>query len=451
MSGRLGLRRVNLIGSVAVYVATFNWTYIQLVAPRYPDWGLSPDSPPIWHFIFCCLISILPSLWLPVMPTRPSQFLFLVQYLVIFVPATFITYYSSAPRLPLREAFLLDLVMFVGLSLVQLIYFMPVVGVRTIKMSPNLLSLSLAASFVLLLGYLILAFHSVFRFANFEGIYSVRFAMSEVAARSGTRLGLYAQMWLAGFFLPLFFSLGIFARKTWLVAVAGTGYLFLFGVAGHKTAVVALVLLPVLYMWSVRSRENASAAFTLGLSALLCIGLVVDKLPFPSLTKWFIAVVNFRTFAVPQLLIVQYFDFFRDHPLTFFSHVRGVSLLLRYPYGTDLGTTIGEFFYGGSMGANAGMWAGDGLAGFGLGGILLISGVCAVVFWIIDVFAAECDTRFVIVALGFIAMTFANASLFTTILSGGLGMLVATLALMPNSGVFRLVKGRYLSPTPGGD
>jgi hypothetical protein len=207
----------------------------------------------------------------------------------------------------------------------------------------------------------------------------------------------------------------------------------------------------VLYMWSVRSRENASAAFTLGLSALLCIGLVVDKLPFPSLTKWFIAVVNFRTFAVPQLLIVQYFDFFRDHPLTFFSHVRGVSLLLRYPYGTDLGTTIGEFFYGGLMGANAGMWAGDGLAGFGLGGILLISGVCAAAFWIIDAVAGEFDPRFVIVALGFIAMTFANASLFTTILSGGLGMLVATLALMPNSGVFRLVKWRHLTLPPGGD
>src|SRR5664280_937519 len=116
-------RRATLVISVAAYVAVFNWTYIQLVAPRYPDWGLSPDRPPMWHLVFCCLISILPSLWLPAEVKRPSQFLFLVQYLVIFVPATFMVYYSRNPQLPLHEAFLLDLVMFAGLSLIQAIYF----------------------------------------------------------------------------------------------------------------------------------------------------------------------------------------------------------------------------------------------------------------------------------------------------------------------------------------
>ena len=439
MSPSAGWRRACLVASACTYVATLNWTYATLVAPRYVDWGLSLDHPPMWHFIFCCVISVIPSLWLPVGLTRPSQILFLVQYFVLFIPTTFIAYYSIKPSLSIGEAVQLNLMMFAGLSVIQAAYLVPVVRVRTFKMSAPAVSASLAAGFLLLMCYLALAFREVFRLVGFEDIYEVRTAMAAAAARAGTRLGLYAQTWFAGFFLPLFFSMGAFARKRWLMLVAGAGYVFLFGVTGNRTAVAAVILLPLLYGWSVWRPRNAAAVFGLGVSALLAFGSVLATLPFPSVEKWYVATVNFRTFAVPQLALIQHYAFFETHPLTHMSHVTLVNAFVRYPYHTDVGSVIGEYYYGGTLQENTGMWAGDGLAGFGLPGILVMSGVCSLLFWIIDCVAEGFDVRFVVVALGFIAMSFANVSLFTTILSGGLALLLGTLAVIPDAGAFRQV------------
>jgi hypothetical protein len=84
---------------------------------------------------------------------------------------------------------------------------------------------------------------------------------------------------------------------------------------------------------------------------------------------------------------------------------------------------------------NAGFWASDGLAAFGPLGIIVLSAACAGVFWVLDSVASRYDTRFVMVALAFIATSFANVSLFTTLLSGGLGILTAALFVLPKRGV----------------
>lgn len=77
------------------------------------------------------------------------------------------------------------------------------------------------------------------------------------------------------------------------------------------------------------------------------------------------------------------------------------------------------------------MWAQDGIASFGLIGIPIVSAIAVLVFWLLDSIAKTHDHRLATIALGNIALIFANGSIFTTIVSGCLFLLVIALYFYP--------------------
>jgi hypothetical protein len=105
--------------------------------------------------------------------------------------------------------------------------------------------------------------------------------------------------------------------------------------------------------------------------------------------------------------------------------------LVHYPYHYPLGTEIGYYFYGTLVDTTAHFWATDGLAALGLPGILLVSALCAFLFWIVDSATARHDPRLAGLVTFYAIYSLANLSLFTTFLSGGLGLLVLLLHLLP--------------------
>jgi len=245
-------------------------------------------------------------------------------------------------------------------------------------------------------------------------------------------------MWLAGFFLPFCFSVGAFAKRWWIVAFVAIGYLILFGVGGSKATLFSIVYIMFIYLWLTRSRQYVTSTFVWGLSGLLAVPVFLE-LVFPQIiTYWYIAVIHFRTFAIPSILIAQYYEFFQHNPLTYMSHVHGVDLLINYPYDKAYSMIIGDHFYGRLLNANAGLWAGDGLAGFGPQGIVIMSFVCAILFYILDCLSRLYDARFVAVSISFTAVCFANAPLSTTLFSGGLGFLMMALLVLPNKGLLQV-------------
>ena len=60
-------------------------------------------------------------------------------------------------------------------------------------------------------------------------------------------------------------------------------------------------------------------------------------------------------------------------------------------------------------------WAYDGIAAWGLPGILVISVVCALVFWLLDSAAQRHDPRFAGLVTCYAAYNLANISLFTSL------------------------------------
>jgi len=432
-------RRLTTVLCIAGYVWVFNWTYGFLVVPRYASWGLGPNTMSLSQLTVSWVLCLLPALWMPLQFSRPSQILFLLQYLMIFIPSAFVLYSSVRPALHSHEALSLLLLMFVGLTIIQGVYCIPLLripGVRVPRRVFTLVVLFLA----LLLGVYVVAFLGTnFQVADLVGIYRVRAAMSDLVRETGSRFGLYAQMWLAGFILPLAFAIAALTRRWWLILPVGLGYLVLFGIGGNKTTLFAPIYLLLVYGWLRFTRRYAPASLAVGLALLLFGGVCLSVMLPGSIDKWYVGVIHFRSISLPSLLIAQYYEFLKYHPVTHLSHVSLFGLFSSPPYVGDVSMLIGTWFYGVPVGCNAGFWAGDGLLGFGPIGIVLMSIICAALFWLFDSLSRPFDPRFVAIAATVAAVTFTNASLFTTLLSGGLGLLMVVLLTMPREGVFHIL------------
>jgi len=437
------LYRGTLVASTILFILIFNWTYSAVIAPVYDSWGLSKNSTP-WPYLFVSwVVCIVPSLWMPVRIERPSQLFFLIQYYVIFIPACFILYNVSKPVITEDSALMLIILMFLGLSVLQSVYYVPLIRIKYLRIHTRWFWFSFIVLLFSLVTYLIAAFGSDFYLANLEDIYTVRSALAGAISQRGNCFGFYAQMWLAGFFFPLCFAVGARAKRWWLIAVAMAGYLLLYGLGGSKTTLFSFIYFPAIILWLIYIKKNTIPVFMLGLCFLLVLGICLRMIGLEHVAYWYTAVVNFRTFSIPAQMIAQHYEFFNHNALTYMSHVNILKSFIPFPYDMDIPRTIGMYFYNAPVGANAGFWASDGIAGFGPIGIILMSFVCAFIFWVFDSMAKRYDPRFVIISATFIATTFANTPLPTTLVSGGLGFLFVALWLLPKKS---LVRDGYRSP-----
>jgi len=144
-----------------------------------------------------------------------------------------------------------------------------------------------------------------------------------------------------------------------------------------------------------------------------------------------------RTLSTGGLVTAQYYNFFQHNPLTHLSHVKGVNWFIAYPYRYPIGQEIGVAYAGTTgLDATAHFWAFDGIAGFGLPGVILISLLAALVFWMLDSAAQRQNPRLAAVLICYAAFNLANISIFTSLLSGGLALLILFIYLMPPENSF---------------
>lgn len=438
----LSRSRLSLVVAVAIYIAMFNATYYALVVPVFGAWGFGAFSAPAIYFWVSVLLCLIPAFWMPVGFSRPSLMLFYIQYFLIFIPASFIAYTSVRPELPARDSLTIVLAMFAGLSLIQLAYLLPLRPIRAVRLTPEAFWLCFTTVAATMFVYLAFVLGGGFRIVSFQDVYGLRDEMAAAVSATGSRFGLYAQALLSALVLPLLFATGIASRKLWAILPVAAGYLFLFGIGGARSTALAIVYLPLAAVLLSRSPRRIPTYFVVGLTLALSLGYVSQAFLPPQVHLAYTAIVHFRFFTVPPLTLPQYFEFFQSHPVTHLSHVTGFNWLIDYPYDLDIPYTIGAYFYGGPVGLNSGFWAGDGITAFGIWGIPILSVVCAFVLWLLDSASAEFDPRFVGLALTFCTVFFGNVSLFTTLITGGLAILMLTFLVAP-----RDIRGHIRVPT----
>lgn len=118
-------RRLWLIVLVATYCVACQVPYREFLQPAQCYFGFSLNHVPLEHELLCWAAMLIPALWAPLSVRRPSQVLFLLQYFVLFIPATIVVYHAGRPQLASQEAAALVVAVFTGLTIRQASFLLP--------------------------------------------------------------------------------------------------------------------------------------------------------------------------------------------------------------------------------------------------------------------------------------------------------------------------------------
>lgn len=422
--------RVLLLACILGYVACFHWMYINYLDPFWDYFGFEYNAPGHGYLVLAWFLAVAPGLWMPVQLARPSQLAYWVLYISVFIPSMFVPLYAgmNSPN----EILALMIVVSIGFAIAGGSYLIPLFPFRPPRIPYRWFWKAFAAVTTVLTFWMAVVFRDHIHLVSFQDIYDVRRAANDVAEGSQVN---YAFMLLTGAINPFLMGYGLFRKRTWLFLAGAAGQVLVYAIGGTKGSLLSIFFIAAIaFLFKVgRIALGLKIVFSsLALLGLACLAHIASNYdPGPVLTIA-LFVVLMRTLSMGGLLTAQYFDFFQHNPLTYFSHIKGVNWIHAYPYQYPLGEEIGLAYAGTTnLDASAHFWATDGIGGLGLPGILLVSVLCALVFWILDSASQRHDPRLTALVTTYAAYNIANISIFTSLLSGGLILLMVLLYLMP--------------------
>ena len=134
-----------------------------------------------------------------------------------------------------------------------------------------------------------------------------------------------------------------------------------------------------------------------------------------------------RIVATPGSFFVDYYNYFSEVGYTNFSHAKGFNLffapsqtLAQDPFFPELGRIVARDVHGINSNSNASFLSTDGIAGFGLVGVLIVSALLSLILFIVNFLTRHWPLGITLPLMAPLALTLTNGSLFTVLLSFGL-------------------------------
>ena len=422
--------RVLLVAGILGYVTCFQWMYANYLYPFWDYFGFNYNAPGAGYVALAWFLSVIPSLWMPMKLSRPSQLAYWVLYIAVIIPSMFVPLYAGMD--PPDDISHLMLMLFAGFAIAGSSYFLPLFRIRPTRIPSGWFWKAVGCLAAGLSLWMLFVFRHHVQIVSFLDVYDLRDAANDVAEGSQVN---YASMILSGAVNPFLMGCGLYYKRGWLFLGGAAGQLLVYAVGGTKGSVLSIAFIAA-FAWLFKAGRKAFALkVTYGALALLglaCLSYLVSGYNPGPLHTLVLFVVLMRTLSINGLVTAQYYDFFQRNPLTYYSHIKGVNWILHYPYKYPIGEEIGLAYAGTTnLDATANFWATDGIGGLGLTGILFISVFCAAVFWVLDSAAQKHDPRLAALVATYAAYNIANISLFTSLLSGGLALLILLLYVMP--------------------
>jgi hypothetical protein len=421
-------RGVLLLGLI-VLIGFYQWAYVNWLYPIFGYYGFAYTAPPTGYLILAWILSLTPSLWMPLKIARPSQLAYWVLYLTVVIPSMFVPLFVrlNAPS----EVARLMVTLIIGFAICGCGYLFPLRFFRTKVLSAPVFWFAFILLAAICTAWIVVAFRGNIHLVSFIDIYDLRDESQSVM--EGTLLN-YPLMWLYGAINPFLVAWGLHYKRWMAFLVGAAGQVIVYSTLGTKASLLSIMFILGLYLLLRKDRIALALKLIWSIAALfavLCLSFeYVGKDPGLILFG-FLFLVFFRSFGLAGLLTAQYYYFIQNNPITYYSHIKGVSLFVHYPFQYPLGTQVGYYYYFPLVDATAHFWATDGLAALRLPGIIIASLACAIVFWLLDSVGQRLDMKFVALTTFYATYSLANLSLFTTFLSGGLGLLLVFLYWMP--------------------
>jgi hypothetical protein len=422
------------MAGLVVYVLVYQWIYVNYLNRLFGDADYEYHPPGLGYTILAWTLSLAPGTWMPLTLKRPSQLAYWILYLIVIIPSMFVPFYIGLNR-P-EEVAGLVLALFLGFLMAGSSYLLPLLPIKPNPISRRFFWGAMSFLSIGLMLWIVLVFRGNLKLVSFADVYGLRFGAQDITRGSSVN---YALMLLSGAINPFLMGWGWYHKRATCIIAGVLGQMLVYSAWGTKASLTSVVFIFLIYLVLRSNRISFALKMVWGTVALLTIAALSYVWAGESsgaISNIAIYLIIVRIFSINALLTGQYYYFFQSHPLTYYSHIQGVKWLIPYPYPNPVGTLGNEVgvFYGGGWeyGATVHFWAADGIAALGLPGIIVISLVCMLVFWLLDSASRGRDARVAALITSYAgAWNLVNNGIFTTLLSGGLALLILILYVLP--------------------
>ena len=403
------------------YALALSYAHANYLNPvwEYYYFTYSPPGPAGYALIL--MLTSIGALWMPLRAHSASSIVLIMLYIVVYVPTIVIT-------LGLRPLSDNPHVFLVIALCVCFTYVCVLVGSRSnanrdgMKVPSKQFEVGLVIAWIVCTIVLLASYGSIMRFAGLDEIYEQRAAASDANV-----LLAYTRTYYSDVFSSALIALGLTKPKKLYLALGFAGCLMTYMIAAQKTIFLLPLVIPALYvMLKSRHRFLGSTAF---LVTVLSFSVIVAVRHYEDNILAFIYSGEFvlRTLAIPGSTLSEYSEVFGNDGYTWWSHVKGISLLISppvhfasHPAWPGLGYIVGEYFHGrAEVNENANLFASDGVAAAGVFGMWAISTVLAIYLRVLDRATRGWNPRLAVLLIFPLANDLTNGPLFTVLLSFG--------------------------------
>jgi len=415
--------RFRPVAIAAVYFLVIMLIYYYRVVPAFSYMGYGWNQPYRGFVFVMALFAIFPSVFMQVNLARPSIMANWILYMFVYMPSVSISILVT--NRSWQAGLLLQFVLLSGMMLQLLVSRFRLVRFRRSIITWPRYSKILGGAALASLVVIVFLVGVHFNLMVFVDEYIIRDSFN-------TRINAYPLLaylisWLSDVINPLWLLVSLFRGNRGSASIACMGQAFIFAQSGHKTVLFSVLMILVLYFFSSRFKGKLVLYFVLAITFLMVFSWGIDLL-----TDSYFATSIFarRGVHTPGLLTGYYWDYFSDHSILFYSH-SFMKSFIKYPYAMAPPFVIGyQYFESVEMAANVNYLA-DGFSNLGYFGIIVHAGILAMYLYIYDSVSQDMNVDFAALILIVPVLGLVNSALFTCLLTGGLGLLVFLVAMMP--------------------
>jgi hypothetical protein len=425
----------------------FHLLYVTYLSTVWAYFGYAMRQTSAGAFVGTYALVLVPALLVPARSGRRTILVFFVLYSLLYLPSQFALLFASdswARGLAIQAALAL------GFGLLALSFHLPVQSLRMPPMSWSLYAWSLVALCSLCLAIALRGGLGNLNFAAFFEASSDRRAKEEASAILGLYGSGYVFAWVTYVIAPLLIVIGLMRKRVLLFILGCVTEVIIYATATAKFALLTPPFVVLAWYFCRRDHGQVAVKYTYWCSGLLFASTLIANalLGVPNAVEGVLSYFVMRYFGYQGVSTVLYARFAEANGYTYWSHVKGVSAYIPYPFDQGLPWAIADFWWGyPGLSSPGHPWAQDGLAAAGLGGVLAISLVVAAVFWLTDAFVTSASASLVVPLLLIQGIMLSESSLFTQLLSNGWLVLCVLLWVSPRA----LREGSRRPLRPAGD
>jgi len=379
--------------------------------------------------LYVILVGVSPAVLMPKYIESPGSVIVWFVYLIGYIPAITLPFFTS-PRFiqvnyDLYELILFSVASWIGFIIISLQFWIPRVKVP-IKWASTRLAF---IGSLLLLGVTWLLLLSKFGIPSNPfptNISEVRQewinGLSELPA-GVYRIFVYISGGAENTLVPLILSISAYYKKYSWAVVISVFIFYLYSISAFKSSFFALIF-TIGLVFILRQKDTLPGYGVLSGILILSVSFLAGLLAsVPAL----LGIIR-RFFLTVGVTTGFFIDYFSENPITLLSSRTYIPL--NYPYDYSPARIIGlTYFESTDRIANVN-FLGEGYAAFGWLGVVLMCILFAFIIWVIDSAASNTNLRISGAATAGHLTGLVYASLLTTLLEGGLWMLIILYMLL---------------------